>query len=595
MQSHSKKEAITFPIALKLVVLSSAITIVSLGATTALSTFFMARDMRITAESHNYEVNRLAAERTEEALGQMRIDAALAFDLLSEPGRSSLPRWFFEDRREFAAAALFDSLRPEDGPALVVINEAFMLENGVDEEAARRWIEDQSAAAKRAQNGEALLLNAAPVLELPLAALVYPRREGAALALFSTDALADAYGGSVNSSYLINGDADILVHPNASLAAAGVNVQNDPVVRDLRENPQTAMQTIYTGEDGGRFFGAFTKLAFGNAAVITSVEWNRVFEGVDATVRRNLFLAAAVLFLAAALIFVFSKSISGPILLLTHAARQIEEGEFETVIVSRTRDEIGELTESFGRMSRALGVFGRFTNRSIALRAMRGEIRPGGLLREGTMLFTDIRSFTSTSEAFTKTFGEAAPDYIVRWLNIYFERMVECVEETGGVVDKFIGDALMAHWGTASSSGKEEDAFNCVRAALLMRTALLEMNRDRREGTENPPIRIGCGINSGTVTAGQIGSDRRMEYTVVGDPVNLASRTESLTKDFKTDILITKHTWDLVKSRIVAKEMEAVTVKGKTDPVKIFAVINLRDAEGPRTLGELRTLLGIKG
>jgi HAMP domain-containing protein len=233
------------------------------------------------------------------------------------------------------------------------------------------------------------------------------------------------------------------------------------------------MQTLYTGEEGERFFAAFTKLTFGNAAVITSVEWNRVFEGVAATTRRNLFLTAAVLFLAVLLILIFSKTISLPILRLAHAARQIEGGEFETNIAPHTRDEVGELTESFGRMSGALEIFGRFTNREIALRAMRGEIRPGGLPRLGTMLFTDIRSFTETSETFTKKFGDDAPDYIVRWLNVYFERMVECVEETGGIVDKFIGDALMAHWGTASSSGSaEEDALNSVRAALLMREGL---------------------------------------------------------------------------------------------------------------------------
>jgi adenylate cyclase len=247
-------------------------------------------------------------------------------------------------------------------------------------------------------------------------------------------------------------------------------------------------------------------------------------------------------------------------------------------------------------MAGALGIFGRFTNREIAVRAMRGEIKPGGLSKHATIFFSDIRDFTEKSENFTKEFGEDASDRIVYWLNDYLTRMVDCVEKTGGVVDKFIGDAVMAHWGTAYSSGSvTEDAFNCIKAALMMRAALYKMNRGRKEGdTGNPLISIGCGINTGIVTAGQIGSDQRMEYTVIGDPVNLASRTEALNKPLGTDILITENTWELVGNRLVTEEMPPVTVKGKEKPLRLFAVVNIKHVQGgPKTLAELRKLLGI--
>jgi adenylate cyclase len=288
--------------------------------------------------------------------------------------------------------------------------------------------------------------------------------------------------------------------------------------------------------------------------------------------------------------------------MLTGAAEQIEGGQFELALEPKTRDEIGALTVSFDRMSKALGIFGRFTNREIAVRAMRGEIKPGGLPKNATVFFSDIRSFTEKSENFTKEYGDEASDRIVLWLNAYFTRMVACVEKTGGVVDKFIGDAVMAHWGTAYTSGSAaEDAFNCVRAALMMRTSLVEMNRGRSAGDpRNPPIRIGCGINTGVVTAGQIGSSRRMEYTVIGDPVNLASRTEALNKPLGTDILVTENTWTLIGERLITEEMPPVTVKGKEAPIRLFAVIGLKDETpetgigGPKTLAELRELLGIE-
>jgi adenylate cyclase len=171
------------------------------------------------------------------------------------------------------------------------------------------------------------------------------------------------------------------------------------------------------------------------------------------------------------------------------------------------------------------------------------------------------------------------------------------VEKTSGAVDKFIGDAVMAHWGTAYTAGSpKKDAFNCVVAALMMRKAVYNMNKNRvQDDPGNPPIHIGCGINTGIVTAGQIGSDLRMEYTVIGDPVNLASRIESLNKPLGTDILISENTWNLVRGQFVTEEMPSVTVKGKKRPVRIFAVINFSGIDkGPKNLADVRNYLGIK-
>jgi adenylate cyclase len=130
----------------------------------------------------------------------------------------------------------------------------------------------------------------------------------------------------------------------------------------------------------------------------------------------------------------------------------------------------------------------------------------------------------------------------------------------------------------------------------MMRKALHMMNKKRKRGDPgDPPIRIGCGINTGVVTAGQIGSDLRMEYTVIGDPVNLASRTEALNKPLGTDILITEDTWRLVRSKFITEEMPPVTVKGKKRPVRIFAVVNYSGTgKGPRTLAGVRRILGIE-
>jgi adenylate cyclase len=562
-------------------------------------------DVRITAEDNNLSVNSRSAAEAERALNTTRSNALVLLELLAAAGNSpALSRQaaavFFERNQDIGAIAVQGSSRV----STLLINDRFFLSSETDTSLVETFLAGSADATEQAALGETLLLNGTPVFGIPILVLFYPWEGGgyreAAAVFFSPEPLSETFETGANSSFMINGGGDLLVHPEHDLVRAGVNVENQEFIRAMRENSGDSIQRLYTGEDGRRYFGAFTKLSLAGAAVITNIEYDVVFEGIAATTRRNIYLTVAVLLAAVIGIRLFSKTISTPLKTLTGAAEQIEGGQFEFALEPKTRDEIGALTVSFDRMSRALGIFGRFTNREIAVRAMRGEIKPGGFPKNATIFFSDIRSFTEKSENFTKEFGEAASDRIVHWLNENFTRMVDCVEKTGGVVDKFIGDAVMAHWGTAYTAGSpEKDAFNGVKAALEMRYALLDMNRGRgNDDPGNPPIRIGCGINSGVVTAGQIGSEQRMEYTVIGDPVNLASRTEALNKPLGTDILITEDTWRLAGDHFVTEEMPPVKVKGKEKPVRLFAVIRLKKSEEgreePETLAELRELLGIR-
>jgi adenylate cyclase len=262
-------------------------------------------------------------------------------------------------------------------------------------------------------------------------------------------------------------------------------------------------------------------------------------------------------------------------------------------------------------MSHGLGNFERFTNKSLARLALSGKLTPGGTSKTATIFFSDIRSFTEISE-------KMDPGDVVEFINAYMERMVACVFLTGGTIDKFIGDALMVHWGAVESNGSPEaDALAAVKSALLMRASLRSFNKTR-EGEKKPAIKIGFGINSGLVVAGQIGTDEHMEYTVIGDTVSFADRTETFNKPFGTEILITENTWKLCGSRLITSEMPSVTEKGKK--VRMFAVINMSGSkeaedlllssekipkiipamarqcigeEGPKTLEAVRKMLNI--
>ena len=593
--NNSGLMTVRLSIGFKMITIITIIVLVSLGSITVLASALIREDLRILAEENNFEVNRRSAMLAELTLANMRFNSLILLetaDALGSVLAEHTVELFFEENRE-AALLLFVAGGKADG---LFVNKRFFLSREIDQALADSFPVGHRAAMLRAASGETVLLNTAPWFKTPVIALLFPWHGGAGGILFSSETLNDTFGSGANQSCLINDSGDILVDGDFELVRNAVNVAENSFTKLIWENPQRNAQVLYTGEDGLRFFGAFTKLDLGGAVVTTSIEYDKVFEGIAATTRRNIYLTFTVLSISILLIWFFAKSISVPLKVLAAAARAIEGGDFGVEFKPKGRDEIGVLTSSFGRMCTALGIFGSFTNREIAVRAMRGEIKPGGLPKHATIFFSDIRGFTEKSERFTNDFGEEASNRIVFWLNDYLTRMVECVEKTGGVVDKFIGDAVMAHWGTAYTTGSpQKDAFNCIVAALMMRKALYIMNKGRRpEDSGNPPIHIGCGINTGIVTAGQIGSDLRMEYTVIGDPVNLASRTETLTKPLAADILITENTWALVKDYFVTEEMPAVTVKGKKKPVRLFAVVNFAGiSRGPRTLEDVRRLLGI--
>ncbi|HEX4141089.1 MAG TPA: adenylate/guanylate cyclase domain-containing protein, partial [Candidatus Methylacidiphilales bacterium] len=191
----------------------------------------------------------------------------------------------------------------------------------------------------------------------------------------------------------------------------------------------------------------------------------------------------------------------------------------------------------------------------------------GGSDRMATVLFSDIRDYTKFSEGL-----ETAE--VVRQLNIYFERMVACVTESKGTLHKFIGDAIMAAWGDieAASQGEATDARNAVVSALMMRQRLKLLNEERK-AANLMPLRIGIGLNHGVVQAGMLGSPGRMEFTVMGDTVNTASRLEGLTKEFKTDFAISESVKQLLGDDFLVRRLGLIVLKGKSEATVVYEVL----------------------
>lgn len=264
-----------------------------------------------------------------------------------------------------------------------------------------------------------------------------------------------------------------------------------------------------------------------------------------------------------------ARSVSRPVLRLAAGARLVEAGDYGVIVPAAQQDEIGQLTASFNRMVQGLAerdrvrsLLGKVVSPAIAHELLRKEIELGGEEREVTVLFADIRDFTSLCE-------RRSPHDILSLLNDYLTRVTAVVEEHGGVVDKYIGDGLMALFGAPLSHA--DDPARAVRTGLQMVEAVEGMNRDRRSRGE-PPLRIGVGIHSGRAVAGNMGSLSRLNYTVLGDTVNLASRIEGLTKRYGAGVVVSAATRDRAPE-FTYREIGRVQVKGRDEAVTIFEAV----------------------
>lgn len=264
-----------------------------------------------------------------------------------------------------------------------------------------------------------------------------------------------------------------------------------------------------------------------------------------------------------------ARRITQPVSELARGAARIANGEYLEVVVPAQKDELGALALTFNGMVRGLlerdrvrALLGKVVSPAVAEELLNKRIELGGEEREVTLLFSDIRNFTELCE-------HRAPSEILSMLNLYLTRMSALVDEHDGVVDKYIGDAVMAIYGAPMTVGC--DALHALQSALAMQEALPELNQ-RFNAAGWPSLSIGIGIHSGNAVAGNMGSEARLNYTVLGDTVNLASRLESLTKYYGIGIIVSASTRVLCPDRQF-REIDRVRVKGKQLPVTIYEPI----------------------
>lgn len=390
-----------------------------------------------------------------------------------------------------------------------------------------------------------------------------------AIAEFRLDRLQKVFGKiSERLLYLVDKEGFLLAHPDEKLVFSGASMAVIPIVKEALRSQLKQGQLRFKLDSGEAFSGAFARTAVGVTAISQASE-EVILEAARSVRREAFYVAGKFLSISLFIIFVMSLTLTAPIEKLVVMTHAVAGGNFNVKSGVRSRDEVGQLASAFDQMVSGLqerdkvkNLLTKFHGSSVTDDLLKGDLQLGGSRKNVTVFFSDIRDFTKFSEGHT-------PEEVVDMLNEYFQIMVGIINRHGGVVDKFIGDAIMAVWGAPTPT--DRDSLNAVKACIEMRQALEKLN-ETRIGRNQVPIKMGIGLHCGSVISGTIGSDERMEYTVIGDTVNQASRIEASTKAFGTDLLLSDEVAELVKGEFVVESAGKVEVKGKSQPLTLFKV-----------------------
>tara|TARA_Y100000768_G_scaffold212868_1_gene160413 strand:+ start:4955 stop:6730 length:1776 start_codon:yes stop_codon:yes gene_type:complete len=383
---------------------------------------------------------------------------------------------------------------------------------------------------------------------------------------------------SLQKSYQDNGNYELFVldelgntlaHPNEEYVVNKKSFALDTLFKKASQSQLNSTQMIIT-KNKKRFLEAFAKSQFG-PYIISSIAEESYIGPIQFVKKQSTFILVAVLFLSIVVITFFSNTLILPIEKLLSFTKEISQGNFDLDIAKNisSNDEVGVLASAFDEMTYGLkerdkikNAMDKFHGAAITEDMLSGEVNLRGSSKDVVVFFSDIRSFTKYSES-------RSAEEVVSMLNEYMDVMVKCIYKHNGIVDKFVGDAIMAVWGVPTAS--ELDVKNAVNACLDMRVELEKLNQNRIKRGEDP-IMIGMGLNYGKVISGTVGSEDRMEYTVIGDTVNTAARIEASTKSFGTDLLISENVYNAVAKDFIFSEAGKVQAKGKSDSLKLIKV-----------------------
>lgn len=375
------------------------------------------------------------------------------------------------------------------------------------------------------------------------------------------------------SKSLLKSDGTILIHPNPDLIGTNINAIHDPLHRRLSEDIGDATlssQQYMETQQGDMWYAGFHRAGEADLVLVFMVPAENILKPLDRLhVEIIVFGTALVLLLIVLLVFMLRR-ITHPLLRLTASAVRIaRHGSYHDPLRIDSRDEVGKLTRAFNSMMEGLRqrdfireTFGRYVTKEVVEELLETPdgLKLGGESRELTIMLSDLRGFTPLADSME-------PDQVVNLLNRYFEKMESIISAHQGTINEFLGDAILTFFGAPVQYA--DHAQKAVSCAIAMQLAMQDFNADNTVAGL-PPLSMGIGINTGSVIVGNIGSQNRAKYGVVGHTINLASRVEAST--MSGQVLITQSTFDKVQSNVETRGTRIISLKGVEQGVTVYDV-----------------------
>jgi adenylate cyclase len=411
---------------------------------------------------------------------------------------------------------------------------------------------------------------------------VYQERQGVLAVMIEytrlSHFLAQLEVGRTGTAFIFDGSGELIAAPDKDAD------ELHPARTDEAMLPLARMALAEAGDDGRKqawrhklsshgeaYEVALTPLPFPGWSLATVIPEAEFLGPVETTLRRLIIGLGAGALLAALLSAVLARSvIATPLARVVGEIRHVENFALEEVRRHPSRlAEISSLSGSIAEMAAGLSAFRKFIPADLVRSLLRQgvEAKPGGSIQQLTVMFIDVAGFTGLSERMG--------DRVVPLLSGYLDLASGIIDANAGTIDKFIGDAVMAFWGAPTPQA--DHALRCCRAALAIRDALENSGLADDEGK---PLQIRIGINSGRMLVGNIGSELRLNYTVIGDTVNVASRLESANKQYGTQILIGTETQRLIADAFLTREIDSIAVYGRTEGLAVYELVGLAEATG---------------
>ncbi len=386
-------------------------------------------------------------------------------------------------------------------------------------------------------------------------------------------------------SMIMNHKGEVIAHPTEkeTTKTVGTEVQSIMISELQDQIPSTAYKKFieyqknrftfdFNGEQYIANYSQFNDALFKNWVFCSLVPINVFVGKVKETQQRILIISFSILFLSTLLMAVLAHRISKPIQNLVDQANRIRNFDLsEPIEINSSIVEIQKLQIAISRMRKSLEAFAKFIPKTLVRRLIEkgADVRIGGKSKRLTVFFSDIAGFTTISETFPA-------DKLMTHLSEYFDELTGIIINENGTIDKYIGDAIMAFWGAPSAD--KLHALHACKTALFCQKRLTDLNR-KWLFEKIPPLYTRIGLHTGDAIAGNLGSSERMNYTILGDTVNLAARLEGVNKQYGTNIIISQAVLKEVQELAIVRPLDIVSVKGKNEGVAIYELVALQGTD----------------